>query len=543
MKIRYQIYAIAALVTVLVSANLAVLYVSSETLNSNIKQISQKYLVGVQSVLAAEANLNRAVATERTIILVDPKRPLFSSLRAYHKTNVEEASELLNTLSRLELEDVDVDIIRQAEALLARWTEHSNQVFELRSKNSRESRRAALKLTMEESNYEFAQLKDLMQTLIQLINEGAANVVLETEANQSLIQRIVLGMALISICCIVVFSFVLIRTIMRPILRLQNDFNQIASGTGDLTKRVPIEGDNELTTLAVAFNKFCSNQASLLNEIKSTLSEVRTSSAEVMNSMTVTQKNSFTQKADSDQVNTDMETMTVSIDAIKASTNDALLLSRQSRQVVEDADASLFEATETIELMISEVGNISNAIDALSSCTKQIEVVTGSINEIAEQTNLLSLNAAIEAARAKQHGRGFAVVAGEVRNLSSVTQKLTRDIGTNLKQLVSASTQANSVMEDSLNHSRMLNERAAAIRTLMSEINQASEAQLTANQAIDRQVNEQQIIVSETTIRVNTLKSLANTASESSGDVNDKMLKLQSNSKALYELLNKFKTE
>ena len=57
-------------------------------------------------------------------------------------------------------------------------------------------------------------------------------------------------------------------------------------------------------------------------------------------------------------------------------------------------------------------------LDEISSSSKPIADIIGTIDGIALQTNLLALNAAVEAARAGEQGRGFAVVAGEVRSLA-----------------------------------------------------------------------------------------------------------------------------
>jgi len=52
---------------------------------------------------------------------------------------------------------------------------------------------------------------------------------------------------------------------------------------------------------------------------------------------------------------------------------------------------------------------------------QEIEELTNVIKNVAKQTNILSINASIEAARAKEAGRGFAVVAEEIKKLSSET--------------------------------------------------------------------------------------------------------------------------
>ncbi|OON99441.1 MAG: hypothetical protein ATN35_12620 [Epulopiscium sp. Nele67-Bin004] len=85
----------------------------------------------------------------------------------------------------------------------------------------------------------------------------------------------------------------------------------------------------------------------------------------------------------------------------------------------EKADNSKQVATELVE-----------AMDGISSSTKEIMEIMGSIEEIAGQTNLLALNASIEAARAGEAGRGFTIVATEVRELSAKTAEIVKSIYT-----------------------------------------------------------------------------------------------------------------
>ena len=105
--------------------------------------------------------------------------------------------------------------------------------------------------------------------------------------------------------------------------------------------------------------------------------------------------------------------------------------------------ASLAQAGRTgIEGMESVMRGVESGAEAiatrLSVISEGARAVTGvvaTMTQVADQTNLLSLNAAIEAVKARDQGAGFGVVAEEIRRLADQTAVAALDIEQRVLQM------------------------------------------------------------------------------------------------------------
>lgn len=204
------------------------------------------------------------------------------------------------------------------------------------------------------------------------------------------------------------------RSIVRSLNEVVAAMTEISSGEGDLTRRLPAEGDDELTALSRAFNAFMTQLHGLVVQVRDVSNRVSVN-AQALSASTASLSDSTVRQAASVE-----ETSTT----LKAVADQVRLTANDSQGSSTDAGRARAAARAGADVVHSAI----EGIGAVEKSAVQITTITETLDAIAFQTNLLALNAAVEAARAGEAGRGFAVVATEVRALSGRSAESAKEV-------------------------------------------------------------------------------------------------------------------
>ncbi|CAH6968628.1 Methyl-accepting chemotaxis protein [Vibrio chagasii] len=289
------------------------------------------------------------------------------------------------------------------------------------------------------------QLRDI-RTLIELKQKELRQQAGDSIESSKLIIEV--GMA-VAVFAALFAMWLSNRFIVQPIQNVEKAMNEIASGDGDLSQRMKVEGNDEIARLSSAFNKFVGKIHVTVEQVIFTSNAVR---SEMENIKSLTQsvaEFSSNQQRESEVVAAAVHEMQATSEVVSGNALDAATASNVANHEVESADTTLGLTVTSIERLAQDIENAGGVVQELDTDVKNIASILGVIKGIAEQTNLLALNAAIEAARAGEQGRGFAVVADEVRALASKTQDSTGEIEAMIERLEVGAKHAVGVMSES----------------------------------------------------------------------------------------------
>jgi methyl-accepting chemotaxis protein len=327
----------------------------------------------------------------------------------------------LETVAETSAEQNQITAIRNAADGYAEAVER--YIHEFRSLES-------IKKEMVSLERELAELTD--ETVTAAV-EGTRDISVNTDQMANTSNIIIIIVLLIGIGVAVLFAYVIIKSITKPIIAI---ISNLRSGSEEVAA-----ASEQLSSSSQTLSQGASEQASSIEEVSSSLEEVTAQSKQ--NSQN----------------------------------------SQEANGLSKDVEQKSRKGAGTME-------ELSTAMDEIKNSSDETAKIIKNIDDIASQTNLLALNAAVEAARAGDAGKGFAVVAEEVRNLSQRAAEAAKDTANLIEESQQYAEKGVGLSQNTRESITEILETATKVSALVGEVNAASEEQTRGVEEINNNVSQ-----------------------------------------------------
>ncbi|HEX2216473.1 MAG TPA: methyl-accepting chemotaxis protein [Xanthobacteraceae bacterium] len=364
---------------------------------------------------------------------------------------------------------------------------------------------------------EMQQMLPVADQIIASARRQETKATMDLTASQASTRAILVSVGLAVVLLGLALSWLIGRSITRPLSGLSGAMEQLARG--DTSVQIPaVDAKDEIGAMARTVIVFRDNavERAKLAETQEQANRARENRSETVAAMIKRFEQSVDQalgnlRSASQQLESSASALNGAADAVSAEARIAEERVTAASQNVASAAGSAEElagsigeiaaqaekSTEVASRVVSEARRSGTTMAGLAAAATRIGEVIGLIQAIAGQTNLLALNATIEAARAGEAGKGFAVVASEVKSLAGQTAKATEEIASQIGAIQDAAAdaagaieQVNQIIEEmsgiAASVAVSVEQQNAAVATIAQGVNFASADARTGAEAMSR---------------------------------------------------------